>query len=38
MKYQTFDWTKAIEDLQEDARTLVIDMRDDFVANIPQNN
>lgn len=34
MKYQIFDWTKAIEDLQENARTLVIDMRDDFVANI----
>lgn len=34
MKYQTFDWTKAIENLQENARTLATDMRDDFVINI----
>lgn len=38
MKYQTFDWTNAIENLQEDARTLAIGILDDFVANIPQNN
>lgn len=34
MKYQIFDWTKSIKDLKEDARTLAIDMRDDFVTNI----
>lgn len=34
MKYQTFDWTKAIEDLQEKARALAMDIIDDFVANI----
>ena len=33
-KDQTFDWTKPIEDLQQEARELAIGMLDDFVANI----
>lgn len=33
-KDQTFDWTKPIEDLQQEARDLAIGMLDDFVANI----
>jgi len=33
-KDQTFDWTKPIEDLQQEARDLAISMLDDFVANI----
>lgn len=35
MKYQIFDWTKSIKNLQEKARTLVaINILDDFVTNI----
>lgn len=33
-KNQTFDWTKPIEDLQQEARELAIGMLDGFVANI----
>lgn len=33
-KDQTFDWTKPIENLQQEARGLAIGMLDDFVANI----
>ena len=33
-KDQTFDWTKSIEELQQEARELAIGMLDDFVANI----
>ena len=33
-KDQTFDWTKPIEDLQQEARDLAIDILDDFMANI----
>ena len=33
-KDQTFDWTKPIEDLQQEARDLAVGMLDDFVASI----
>lgn len=33
-KDQTFDWTKPIEELQQEARDLAIGMLNDFVANI----
>lgn len=33
-KEQTFDWAKSIEDLQEEARALAMDMLDDFMINI----
>ena len=33
-KDQTFDWTKSIEELQQEARELAIGMLNDFVANI----
>lgn len=33
-KDQTFDWTKSIEGLQQEARDLAIGMLDDFIANI----
>ena len=33
-KDQTFDWTKPVKDLQQEARDLAIGMLDDFVANI----
>ena len=34
MKYQIFNWTKSIKNLQEKARTLAIDILNDFVTNI----
>lgn len=33
-KDQTFDWTKSIEELQQEARELAIGTLDDFAANI----